>query len=1163
MTRWMHPPELLRDRERDQLDPIVEGERHGLSRQLSLAIWTRICVGATDSVGRLDMEQARRRFHDLATRIAARGGRIRPDVGRVTRVALELDGPTPAVWGADELKPRVPGRETLVIVEARRWARMSGERAVALPDPDPMALERETNSPALPAVVMRSAEHSKIDPEAAELVKRAHRGGTPLDDALRSQLEAVLDTNLDAVRVHTDTDADAAARALGARAFALGDDVFFRDGAYDPRQSDGQWLIAHEVTHTVQARGVAASVDNETKVSQPGDPLEREADGFADEFVRNVGRGVGANEVAVSTAAGAPLGQRERRAGRGETTVGQTQVSPGRPVTAGPGGPAAIRRFDAKRYDGMDPVAAVGKALDDDKEDDAHQLMRKLDAAQATQVLQRFQSKATDAFNNDEMGKAAKILVERGGRLDLALEWMFDEGTNWSMLRDTVKACVNEDHKRLVRTDHFRDLFVGEVNNKEMDELVDLLGGDLQFKLRWMFEEGTNFNRVKAKIAAVDPALRKPLQTKAWRDYFVKQFGNDEIAELAQLIGGDLPTKLLWMIDEGTDWKHIKAAIEGAPDEKGKIVDDAWMRRFVKELGNTEMAELVKMLPLDLTKKLLWMKEEGTDWDLMQDVIKSVPAPDRVKVVENDAVRALFVSELGNAKMYEAVKLLGGKLAKQLLWLADEGCDDDWISERIASQPDPAERAAVYGEGLVVERLRDIKPDKRIPIIKDLGGTPEQQMSVFYDDIPIGKLTWAVPNADWVTAIMKYRKSPLDLLEVAKGSPATWGPLIQPNLYNLLKDFKDTLYPEERVKVFWAAYGNGAGFTAPQIMRFIGALTGKEPVKAGKTLKGTYKTKAPDDATAQEFMNILKPGGSSGAGGISRAELAMGELAFCDQKKDDNGNWVAIGTSYYHDPYIVIAVNAAGHMDTATLSNAVDGTPNAVGTSPTALTYFQNHVRHEIGHAVGDSKVGNMKQKGNDFAEAYGGWESSSASDFKTAYWTDVTMPATGWPSVAIAGVNVTLTNDDVKEWCVNLLDDGKEEQNAIGKAAGTVQAKLAAIKGSLWSGVKMVDYLIAVGATTPTDLRDSAYEFPNFTPSDPVRIYSTRWKDGFAKYSKTAWSALMGISWYALSSPAEMFAEMYTARYAQMRLPAAVNGKDPAAFFTELENQRDPMFGK
>jgi len=69
------------------------------------------------------MEQAQQRFHELATRIAARGGRLRPDVGRATRVCVELNGKSPGTWVADELMPRVPGRQTLVGVEARRWAK--------------------------------------------------------------------------------------------------------------------------------------------------------------------------------------------------------------------------------------------------------------------------------------------------------------------------------------------------------------------------------------------------------------------------------------------------------------------------------------------------------------------------------------------------------------------------------------------------------------------------------------------------------------------------------------------------------------------------------------------------------------------------------------------------------------------------------------------------------------------------------------------------------------------------------------------------------------------------------------------------------------------------------------------------------------------------------
>jgi hypothetical protein len=88
----MHPPEIERERGRSGFDPVAEGSRYRLDRELSLAIWTRACAEIHDSAGRHDVEQARRRFHEIAARIAARSGRLRPDVGRVTRVDIETHG---------------------------------------------------------------------------------------------------------------------------------------------------------------------------------------------------------------------------------------------------------------------------------------------------------------------------------------------------------------------------------------------------------------------------------------------------------------------------------------------------------------------------------------------------------------------------------------------------------------------------------------------------------------------------------------------------------------------------------------------------------------------------------------------------------------------------------------------------------------------------------------------------------------------------------------------------------------------------------------------------------------------------------------------------------------------------------------------------------------
>ncbi|HEX8113017.1 MAG TPA: hypothetical protein VF516_35045, partial [Kofleriaceae bacterium] len=85
----MHPPELDRRSERERFDHGAEGARYGLSRELSLVIWQRAWADSMDAAGGPGMADALRRFHAIAARLAARGGRLQPDVGRLTRVGVE------------------------------------------------------------------------------------------------------------------------------------------------------------------------------------------------------------------------------------------------------------------------------------------------------------------------------------------------------------------------------------------------------------------------------------------------------------------------------------------------------------------------------------------------------------------------------------------------------------------------------------------------------------------------------------------------------------------------------------------------------------------------------------------------------------------------------------------------------------------------------------------------------------------------------------------------------------------------------------------------------------------------------------------------------------------------------------------------------------------
>ncbi|HWO22612.1 MAG TPA: DUF4157 domain-containing protein [Kofleriaceae bacterium] len=185
---------------------------------------------------------------------------------------------------------RTPGKRT-----ADRDAEVSGEPgkrsrielgtalmspAEALRYSDRMLSERALR-------IDRRAEPGDAEPDDSALAGAFEflaevRGGQPLPEALAAQLGAELGIDLAGVRVHTDDRAAQAAVALRARAFTIGDDIYFAAGAYDPTSEGGIELIAHEIAHIGQQRRSVSP--NDHAVSRPGDSHEHDADRFAAAF---------------------------------------------------------------------------------------------------------------------------------------------------------------------------------------------------------------------------------------------------------------------------------------------------------------------------------------------------------------------------------------------------------------------------------------------------------------------------------------------------------------------------------------------------------------------------------------------------------------------------------------------------------------------------------------------------------------------------------------------------------------------------------------------------------------------------------------------------------------------------------------------------------------
>ena len=88
--------------------------------------------------------------------------------------------------------------------------------------------------------------------------------GSPLPNSTKSFMESRFGTEFSNVNIHTGGEAIQLSRDLNAKAFTVGNDIYFNRGAYNPGLVDGKKLLAHELTHTIQQGGTQSKVFNRT-----------------------------------------------------------------------------------------------------------------------------------------------------------------------------------------------------------------------------------------------------------------------------------------------------------------------------------------------------------------------------------------------------------------------------------------------------------------------------------------------------------------------------------------------------------------------------------------------------------------------------------------------------------------------------------------------------------------------------------------------------------------------------------------------------------------------------------------------------------------------------------------------------------------------------------
>jgi hypothetical protein len=120
----------------------------------------------------------------------------------------------------------------------------------AAPPPGPEEATSEPLAVRRRAVV--GAAGGTLDSDTESAIQAARSGGAPLDTPTKVAMEGAFGADFGSVRVHTGPAAAGLNDRVQARAFTVGSDIFFRDAVPDGRTSQGQELLAHELSHTIQ-----------------------------------------------------------------------------------------------------------------------------------------------------------------------------------------------------------------------------------------------------------------------------------------------------------------------------------------------------------------------------------------------------------------------------------------------------------------------------------------------------------------------------------------------------------------------------------------------------------------------------------------------------------------------------------------------------------------------------------------------------------------------------------------------------------------------------------------------------------------------------------------------------------------------------------------------
>jgi uncharacterized protein DUF4157 len=118
---------------------------------------------------------------------------------------------------------------------------------------DEKEAQRKSLSTNFSPLIQKKESNGRItDSSLSDKISPSENGGHNMDKNIHSFMSNRFGVDFSKVKIYSHSDAVQMNRELNARAFTIGNNIYFNEGEYQPETINGKYLIAHELTHVLQ-----------------------------------------------------------------------------------------------------------------------------------------------------------------------------------------------------------------------------------------------------------------------------------------------------------------------------------------------------------------------------------------------------------------------------------------------------------------------------------------------------------------------------------------------------------------------------------------------------------------------------------------------------------------------------------------------------------------------------------------------------------------------------------------------------------------------------------------------------------------------------------------------------------------------------------------------